>query len=162
MTVEDGTGLADANSYISLADADGYHAEVGNTEWSDATASDREAALITATRWLDSRYRTRWIGTRGSRAQALDWPRWDAFDADRYQIVGVPREVQHATAEAALFVIQGEDLNAPLERGGAVVREKIGPIDTEYATGAPAGTVYPSVTSLLRGVVHGPGVRITR
>ncbi|MEX2444499.1 MAG: DnaT-like ssDNA-binding protein [Alkalispirochaeta sp.] len=162
MIVEDGTGLPNANTYISLTDADGYHAEVGNTEWSAATEAEREAALVAATRWIDSRYRTRWIGTRGSRDQALAWPRWNAVDPDGYEIPGVPQGVAHATAEAALLVVTGEELSAPQERGGRVRREKVGPIETEYASGAPAGTAYPAVSGLLRGLVHGPGLRITR
>nr|BDD43781.1 hypothetical protein 1 [Spirochaetaceae bacterium] len=161
MVVEDGTGLINSNSYLSLTDADAYHADVGNTAWSEATEADREAALITATRWLESRYRTRWIGTRATRDQALSWPRWNAVDPDGYEVAGVPRDVAHATAEAALLVIAGEDLNAPQERGGRVKREKTGPIETEFADGAPAGTNYPAVSGLLRGLIRGPGLRIT-
>ncbi|MFP4153955.1 MAG: DnaT-like ssDNA-binding protein [Alkalispirochaeta sp.] len=161
MVVEDGTGLPDADSYSSLADADAYHVVVGNTAWADAASDAREAALVAATRWIESKYRTRWIGFKATQDQGLSWPRWDAVDPDGYELAGVPRRVAHATAEVALLVITGEELSPPQERGGRVKREKVGPIETEYAEGAPAGTAYPAISGLLRGLVHGPGLRIT-
>jgi hypothetical protein len=82
-------------------------------------------------------------------------------DPDGYEVAGVPRAVAHATAEAALLVVSGQELAPPQERAGRVKREKVGPIETEYADGAPAGTNYPAISGLLRGLVRGPGLRVT-
>jgi hypothetical protein len=161
VTVENGTGLSTADSYVSRTGADTYHSDRGNVAWGEATEVERERALIRATQWIEARYRSRWIGTRATSEQALSWPRLNAVDPDGYEVAGVPRAVAHATAEAALLVVSGQELAPPQERAGRVKREKVGPIETEYADGAPAGTNYPAISGLLRGLVRGPGLRVT-
>ena len=50
LIVEDGTGLADANSYASLEEADAYHeASLYATAWTAATEDNRNKALAMAT-----------------------------------------------------------------------------------------------------------------
>ena len=45
--VEDGTGLANANSFISVAGADAYWAEVTTPAlWNAANTAAKEAALV--------------------------------------------------------------------------------------------------------------------
>ena len=43
LIVEDGTGLANAESYVSVADATTYHTNYGNTAW---TAIIRSTARV--------------------------------------------------------------------------------------------------------------------
>lgn len=98
-------GSASANSYASVAEADAYHLDRANAAWAAAVPADKEAALIRATQWLDGRYGDQWPGIRWKlRAQALDWPRVEAYDRDGtvvdYQTI--PPEVVDATCEAAL------------------------------------------------------------
>lgn len=82
VTVEDGTGLANANSYVSVAEADAFH--VSNfhtaTAWAALTADQKAAAVITATRILDQQWI--WNGGKASTTQALQWPRVLAPDPD--------------------------------------------------------------------------------
>ena len=97
-------GSATADSYASLAEAAAYHTARGNSAWTGTDAL-KEAALIRATQWLDGRYGDQWPGTRRYlRAQALDWPRVDAYDRDSTYIdmETIPPEVRNAVAEAAL------------------------------------------------------------
>jgi len=163
VVVEDGTGLETANSYISLTDADTYHSDRGNATWAAATEAVRNAALINATQWLDGKYRGRWAGFRGSADQALDWPRYAAYDIDGYYLDSdaVPARIPYAAAEAALAIVDGTDLSPALDRGGRVKREKVGPIDTEFFDGAPARTVLSAVSDLVKGYVGGSGLRIS-
>lgn len=164
LVVENGTGLPTANTYISIADADTYHGDRGNTAWADAIISAKEAALIKATQWLDGMYRKRWLGKRLTAVQMLGWPRAGAVDHEGYELPSheVPIRVGYAVAEVALLVVVGQDINPVLERGGRIKREKIGPIETEFADGAPAREEFTIVSDLLRGLVRGPGLRITR
>lgn len=109
LTVEDGTGLAAANAYASIADADGYFATRNESDWLVAASNVKDAALIRATVWLDSTYRHRFPGSRvNGRSQGLEWPRKDAKDASGEVIAddAVPVEIERATMEAALREVQ--------------------------------------------------------
>ncbi|MEM7444295.1 MAG: DnaT-like ssDNA-binding protein [Pseudomonadota bacterium] len=152
LIVEDGTGVAGADSYLSVADADAHHADRGNAGWTGDVAA-KEAALRKATDYLGQVYRLRWLGARVDDGQALDWPR-TGFDAIGSDVV--PGEVRRAAAELALMAL-GADLNPPLERGGRVTREKVGPIETEFADGAPGRTRYPAIDGLLAPLLARPG-----
>lgn len=73
IVVEDGTGLADADVYVSQADADAYFAKRNNAAWAAASDDAKAAALVAATSYLDLRYKFK--GCRLSASQALEWPR---------------------------------------------------------------------------------------
>ena len=65
LIVEDATGLSTAESYLSVANADTYHASyTGSTAWSGASTGTKERALRRATQYLDSVYGGRWLGER--------------------------------------------------------------------------------------------------
>lgn len=104
IVVEDGTGLAAAVSYLSVADADTHHTARGNSQWTDATSGDRETALVRATDYIDKRFGRKFRGGKISRAQALEWPRSSAADNDGFPLGydDVPTQVEKATAEYAL------------------------------------------------------------
>lgn len=78
LIVEDGTGLAAAEAYASVAEADTYHTARGReATWTDLDADVKERALRLATDYMQQAYRSLWAGTRKTTAQALDWPRWN-------------------------------------------------------------------------------------
>ena len=164
IVVEDGTGKIDAVSYVSVADADAYHLARGNSTWAAASEANKEAALVRATSSLDGIYSGRWPGRRYDQDQALDWPRYDAWDRDGYPLAGLPQRIKDATCAAALIELAAAGaLSKALERGGSIRREKIGPIETEYAPGAPAATAYPAIAQALARIVRGgSGLTITR
>ncbi len=149
LIVEDGTGLSNANSYASLEEADTYHSLRGNSLWTGED-SVKEAALIRATSSIDGMYARYWPGTRATKEQALDWPRVDAYDRDGYLETGLPRQVVNATIEAALIELQTPGtLTSELDRGGAIKREKVGPIETEYMDSSNSRTKYPAIENYL-------------
>lgn len=156
LVVEDGSGKADAESYISVADATTYHASRGNVAWA-SVASDtvREQLLRKATDYM-AVYRDRWAGWRVSTMQALDWPRYEVPIKDAsllgqslmayYPSNAVPVAVARACAELALRAIDGDlavDLDPP------VIEETIGPITTKYAEGAPQQKRFPAIDAML-------------
>jgi hypothetical protein len=104
LIVEDGSGKSDAQSYVSVTDADDYHANhSASTDWSGADTADKEKALRLATQWLDATYHGRWKGVRFSADQALDWPR-DSVELDGYvlSVSDLPQQLLDATCEMAL------------------------------------------------------------
>ena len=161
LVVEDGTGIATAESYATVAAADARHAALGNTAWTGGDAI-KEQALRRATQHMVQAYRTRWRGTRLLRAQALDWPRY-GVTADGYDVPSteVPAEVVAACCDLALRALAGDlnpDLTADTSR--VVIREKVGPLETEYAQpaiSAPQSPRYVSVDAMLAPYLIGGG-----
>lgn len=146
LIVEDGTGLSTAESYISVADAGTRHTNLGNTAWT-GTDAVKESALRRATQYMLQAYRGNWQGTRMNSTQALDWPRaWVSVDGYAVATNIVPTEVANACADLALRALSA-DLNADLSP--PVIREKVGPIETEYAAYGPERTRYPAIDMML-------------
>ncbi len=147
ITVEDGTNVADANSYLSLADITSYHAMLGQTQWAAQTDDAlKEAAVIRATRRLDSVYA--WEGERShDRDQPLQWPRRHVKD-EEYNVIEsdeIPREIKDALAELALIELISPSVTT-LEESQTITnstqvrseRRRLGDLETEteyFSTG---------------------------
>lgn len=144
---EDGTGLANADSYISVANADTRHANNGMTNWATLQTSEKEAAIRRATTYMEQAFRERWRGRRNHLTQALSWPRWGVM-VDGFPVYPtiVPPEVAAACADLALKAAAG-DLNADLTQG--VIRKKVGPIETELDRFSPQRVRYPAIEMTL-------------
>ena len=157
MIVENGTGLVDANSYASLEEALAYWTDRGGTAWTGANDSARSVALIKASAYLDGRYSARYIGRYPvDPYQGLLWPRSDAVDGKDYPVTGVPKALKVATFEAAILFLT-TDLNAPIARGGAVKKVKVGPVEKEFTDAAPGETEYPAIDNAIQPILIGSG-----
>lgn len=113
--VEDGTGLEDANAYISVAFFRSYHLDRGRTA-DIGTFSDTlvEQAIVRASDFIDKRFGRRFRGFRLGQDQGLEWPRLSAFDNDGYLFPEIPKQIERATAEYALITARdGELLPSP-------------------------------------------------
>lgn len=143
MAFDSTVGGDSANSYISIAEASAYLADVGNdAAFSTAIQADQEKALVRATRFIENRYIERWPGRIASDDQALSWPRESATDREgrRLSSSAIPPSVVAAAAELAVVALTDTNLfvNASRSEGG-VKREKVkvGPIEQEIEyTGA--------------------------
>ena len=158
--IEDGTGVAGANSYASVETADSYHSARGNSTWTEASTSPdqgKTAALIRATQSLDAIYRSRFPGTKtNGRDQTLEWPRTDATDAEDEVIDDeeIPTEVIHALCELALReLVEAGSTTPDLERGGAIKRLKAGSVEIEYGSNASLNTTFQTVDGILAGLL---------
>lgn len=160
LIVEDGTGKSNADSYVTLAECDAYHVNLGNSDWEideedAANVAKRENAIKKATAFIDMRYGGRFKGVRSTAEQALLFPRDGISDNDGYVLENVPTAVKRATCEAALKIFLGADLMPDLDRGGKIISETVGPISTTYSSSAPAGTKYETIENLLRSCLNG-------
>ena len=155
LIVEDGTGLPNSESYISVADADTRHANLGNTAWAALATAVKEQALRKATAYMLQAYRQRWVGYRVKvdPMQALDWPRY-GVEVDHFPVHFdiVPAEVANACADLALKASTG-DLAADLTP--SIIRKKVGPIETEYNRGSPQWTRYRAIEMMLAPYLTG-------
>lgn len=78
---EDGSGLANANSYASAADGDAYHdGHLYASPWTAAITDSKEKALAMATRLIDGLFQ--FDGFKRLSSQALQWPRRECRDPD--------------------------------------------------------------------------------
>ena len=155
LIVEDGTGKSNAESYISVADADTYHSNRDNTDWAALTTAEKERLLRIATDYMVAVYRLRWDGYRYVNTQALDWPRIyvpvrDICSVNAYpeyvDFDVVPVQVKNACAELALKA-NNETLLADQTQG--VTREKVGPIEVEYDKFSPQFKRYLQIDAML-------------
>ena len=109
LTKEDGTGLANANSYEDDAGASAYMEQTGHKAvWRAFSASQRNAALIVATQFMDQKYNARWLGILAEATedtQALNWPRDDLFLPSGAVLPSdpIPVEIAQGCAEYALI-----------------------------------------------------------
>jgi len=154
--VETGSGSSTANSYLSVAAADTYHADHGDSsDWSGASDASKEKALRVATQYLDVKYDGRWQAVRSNEDQVLDWPRDGVVDPDgyTYDSDAMPQCLLDAVAELALRVIEGDTLLDDITHPGTFKskRVKVGPIDTTkvYVGGGSQVKRYPLVERLL-------------
>ena len=149
--------------YGSVADADAYHLAMGNAAW---TGSDtvKTAALVRASLYVDSLGLkqtacgtvTLWPGRKvGGRNQALQWPRTGAKDRDGEAVgTAVPLEIEQATYEAALReLVSPGSLRPDYVAAEQVTREKVGPIEVEYAESAEGTNPTQPVVSVINAML---------
>ena len=103
-------GAANADSYITLAEADAYlAARFGAEAWEALGDELKEKALKQATRELD---RHRFRSSKATTVQALQFPRWDQEEA----LTELPPCVKDACAEQALSLVVNSATGGRSER----------------------------------------------
>lgn len=171
LVVEDGTGLATAESYISVANADTYFTNYvrGKVEWSGASDAVKERSLREATQTLDALFGTQFKGKRIDGDQALLWPRSSVVTSDGYTLASnaVPTAIERATCELAWKHVTdaGPDTTTgdttgvipDSEEGENLVKEKVkvGPIEEEreYAGQRMPRPLYNKVRLILAELI---------
>ena len=156
LVVEDGTGLAEADAYVSLAELKTYWLNRG-VDLTDTSEDDQlEAKVREATDYIDTIGRIK--GGRATGTQALEFPRTQCLDWSGYEVTGLPARVKKACAELVYKALTtGQTLYADAARGGKVRSESVGPISVTYADDAPTGTVFTQAMNLLAPLMVGPG-----
>ena len=149
LIVEDGSGLDDAESYVSVSDAGAYCTNHGLTAWTGAD-SVKEAALRNATQYIDTTYNFR--SAKSYQYQALEFPRqmWD------WELDPLMTRLRSATVELAVNALT-ESLFADVE-SSVVTRVTVGPITKVTEPMSTAGQKrYANVDALLKQLTTGLG-----
>ena len=140
-------GSKDANSFVTLAEANTYHE--GHSQgsiWADATEDKRNRALVTATRqinvWFD------WDGEVTYAEQALLWPRTGAVGLNGYALDSktIPFAIKNATSELARFRLADA---GPTDDADDISRLKAGPVDITFRDGKETFVIPESVLILI-------------
>lgn len=156
LIVEDGTGLASAESYASVAALDAYAAAHGSpAAHAAASTAAKEAALRYASTWVDARYL--WRGLVLQTTQRLSWPRSGAVDPDGRELSGVPSRLVELVCQAALEQLT-ESLVTPASRGGQVASERVGSLEVSYFPGAPGGRTFNYLDALAEPLTSDAGL----
>lgn len=154
--VEDGSNVANANSYNTRADFITYALARGIVVVDDESA---DANLINAMDFLNIQC---WKGEVAYLTQALPFPRKGLVEGDTaegYSYV-VPVNIKNAQLQLAIDVRSGVVLLPSRSAEPQIKREKIGPIDTEYF--APASYVpdIPLASALITPFQCGQAFRL--
>lgn len=161
-TVEDGTGLEDANAYVEVAFVDSYFADRGIAAWT-GSSTVKQQAIVRATDYIDTRYAGQFKGLRVDADQALQFGRTGIYDEFGDELDPMPKQLLKATAEYALRALSSTLMPDPTtdDSGQSIKRktEKVGPIEetVEYHGTGVVSTLkpYPAADRLLTELLNG-------
>lgn len=154
--VEDGTGITDATSYTSEAYADDY---LGAT-WA-ATSAAKEAALMTASEYVDARWGNTFKGLPLLETQGLEFPRQGVYDRYSYAVEGIPDDFKKAVCLYASYSVGGTLYPDNQTTAKDIKKKKttVGPITTEVEyQGAAIATSFlkfPLADKLMSQYIYG-------
>ena len=78
LIVEDGSIVTDAESYVSVTDADVYLAKYGkDAVWSTKTVEQKEVLLRSSRLYMDTKYN--WKGSQATQGHTTNWPRSEVY-----------------------------------------------------------------------------------
>lgn len=143
LELEDGTGKANAQSYVDVAAARTYAAARGVTLSTDDSAV--EVYLINAMDYLEAQ-RARYQGAKLLATQALQFPRTDVYldnNIDPEDPAVIPAVLKAAQCQLVIEQANGADL-MPTSDGLVVKSKKVDVLETVYAVGDNAGAAAPS------------------
>ncbi len=132
LVIETGLIVPGAESFATAAELVTYAGNFGRVIPADPTA--QEALLRRAALEMNAKP---WKGRTVSSAQTLAWPRYDVC-LNKWLLPSDSIPAQIKAGQMALATeIHADDLSPPEQRLGAISREKVGPLDTEYSTASP-------------------------
>lgn len=145
-------GSASANAYCTVAFADQYFLDrsPADTVWTAATADQKAAAVLWATKLLDALWD--WEGYPTDAIQALLWPRGGILKRNGWEYVEldvIPIELQRATAEYARQLLVSDRMaDSDVETQG-LKSLTAGPVSLEFKDDVSAKQVPDAVVNLI-------------
>lgn len=147
--VEDGSVVANANSYVSEAELTAFATARGVT-----LTTDEEVLLISAMDYIES---LQYKGFKLTRDQYLQWPRsYVVVDGWGIDSDTIPQELKNGLMQCAIAIDQG---NNPLQDAPrSTKREKVGELEVEYMDNASSVVINKKIlTSLQKLLANGGG-----
>lgn len=149
MAIDPTPSGANANSYISVSDADDYFStHLYASYWDNAGIEIKESALIMSTRILDEKIE--WTGSKNTQEQALAWGRSGVID-DGYDVPStiVPEAIKNATAEFAKHLITDDSTENPDGKG--LEKLEVGSVKLTFDKSDTADVLPDIIQEMLRG-----------
>ncbi len=159
LAVEDGTNVAGAESYISVADAQAYAAS--RELPMDNNTAKVEVHLRNAFDYIES-MRERFQGYRTDPAQSCQWPREGVYvDGVLVGNAIIPGDLKRAQVHLASALHSGLVLQPSAALTPAIVREKVGidSLETQYSETRTAsnGAVVTAAMALIQPLLTTTG-----
>ena len=173
LVIEDGSIVANANSYATYDEIVDY-AEARGVTLAQGSPVDETMVVIQAINAMDylEALKYRYIGERVSPSeQRLAWPRKNAYAEGCYLLPSdeIPADLVKAQCQLCIEISRGVSLLPTSNTSAFVVREKVGPLETEYSAAVQQAMgslpVMPAVDALLQGLLNaatGINVRTAR
>lgn len=146
LIIEDGTGVVGANSYVTIDEARAY--ALSRLIDLPSADSELEALLISGYDFLNF-YEGQFVGIRVfPLVQTGPWPRSEVtLYGVPFPQEDIPAAVKTAQIQAAVAAGQGVEL-FPSKTGAAISREKVGPLETEYAVATWDAASFPVLSNV--------------
>ena len=155
ITVEDGTIIPDANSYVTVGEFTAYAAARNIVLPADDEA--KEALLIKAMDYIEM-YDLRYRGVRYDTEQALSWPR-----VYSYVRTGIPAALKKLQMVLAVVSMSTDLLPVVTGSSQAITRETVGPITLEYTDESNSAPSIPEAQMLMNSLFGNSGqLRVIR
>lgn len=158
LVIEDGSGVAGANSYVSAADYEAWEtARFGSDNLSHSSDEARERDIFRAMDYFES---LDFVGTKASQDQELQFPRVGMF-IDGYSVSSeeIPVQVKSSLFELVYAEAKGYSLNQNIERD--VKRRKVDAIEIEYSDNASSRVSVTAFKNAVKKLIKSP-MRIKR
>lgn len=145
ITVENGSIVSGANSYVTEAELTAYATARGVT-----LTTGTEQLLIQAMDYLEGK---NFIGDKNNIDQPLQWPRLNVLvDGFFISSDAIPQSLKDGQMEIAISLDAGDEPLA--SQGRETRREKIGEIEIEYAPTARAMVYLTAAENKLRKLIN--------
>ena len=155
LVIEDGTNVANADSYITIAEYNTWadaRFTAGRTT-APATDAAAEALIYRAMDYFEAQSFQGYIANDG---QALQWPRtWVTIDSFAVGANEIPKEVKNSIYELAYGEEKSYGSLDAIER--KIKKEKIDVIETEYADNSSSSTLNIAVPNDMKKLLAGGG-----
>lgn len=154
LVLEDGTGLANSNTYTLEATFDAWLLDRGYVLSGDTST---EALLHQSIDYLET---LNYIGFKNTQSQALLWPR-SGVHIDGYSFASdeIPKQLIDSQFQIAFSIDQGVNPMATVER--ATKSEKVDVIEVVYQDDASTTDIITSVNRTLRKLLESTGASFT-
>jgi|SRR5262245_23981982 len=155
-------GAANANSYITVAEADAYfETHLYGEEWIASDDEDKEKALYMATRLLDQ---YDWKGLKANNStQALRWPRSLVLDREGWFYLDsatIPVFLKQATAELARYMTFGDRDKAVDDQVSGIRSVTADVVSVEFDRIDKIKQIPPSVLAIIAPYIMSAGVSV--
>ena len=153
--IEDGSCVSEANSYISLEEANQYMTNKGRSNWLALSDDEKKVTLINGTQYVDNLFT--WKGRRKFEQQELSFPRVMIRDLDGFEIRGIPKRLKEAVCEAAFYGFEsGSELFTTYNENGAIKRQRVeGAVEVEFFDSTETAVDYISKYAALNSILKG-------